>query len=269
LPREGVFKRPFFLPKFDTPMAKQQRYLRKVGKNGKPYYFELKKDTKGITRYVRISDDKGAKKFVQKNFSKLTSTSKKSLSEKEQKTLNRSRGQRKTTTYDGVRIPKKVIKFLQKEQVIPQKLPKDLKNLNIPNIKRGSDFVNIYERLANQANLIEVESAWGLKNFRMRTKNSNLYKLSQEIKPWTDLGYALVVGADGTEYSGNDAYERLRQYEISEIQNFQEQNSLIAFITFNYNVQIQPQTREVLINLRDNPPPVPMYSEPMNVNTSD
>ena len=250
-------------------MAKQQRYLRKVGKDGKPYYFELKKDTRGITRYVRMSDDKGAKKFVQKNFNKLTSTSKKSLSEKEQKKLNRSRGQRKTTTYDSVRIPKKVIKFLQKEQVIPQKLPKDLKELQIPNIKRGSDFVNIYESLANQANIVETESAWGLKNFRMRTKNSNLYKLSKEIKPWTDLGYTLVIGADNTEYTGMEAYERLRKYEIAEIQNFQNQNNLVAFITFNYNATIDPRSKEVVINLRDNPPPVPMYSEPMNMTSDD
>lgn len=246
-------------------MAKQQRYLRKVGKDGKPYYFELKKDNRGVTRYLRISDDKGAKKFVQKNFNKLTSTSKKSLSEKEQKTLNRSRGQRKTTTYDKVRIPKKVVKFLQKEQILPSKLPKDLKDLNIPNINRGADFVKIYERLANQSNLIEVDSQWGLKNFRMRTKNSNLYKLSKDIKPWTDLGYTLVVGADGEEYTGNAAYERLRKFEVANIENFQESNKLVAFITFSYNVVVEPRRKELLINLRDNPPPQPMYSEPINL----
>jgi hypothetical protein len=250
-------------------MAKQERFIRKVGKDGKPYYFELKKDTNGITRYVRISDDKGVKKFVTKNYNKLQSTSKKSLSKKEQSSLNRSRGQRKTSNYDGIRIPKKVIKFLQKEQVLPKKLPKNLKELNIPNITRGSDFVRVYERLAAQANIIEVESSWGLKNFRMRTKNSNLYKISQEIKPWVDLGYTFTLGADNREYTGNEAYERLRKYEIAEIQNFQEQNGLVAFVTFNYNVVIEPRSKEILINLRDNPPPRPQYSEPMNLTQAE
>lgn len=245
-------------------MARQPRYQRKLGKDGKPYYFELKKDNRGVTRYVRIPDSKGVKKFVEKNYDKLKNIKKSNLSKKEQASLNRSRGQKNTIKYDGVRIPKKVINFLQKENVLPptSKLPKDLKDLNLPNVKRPSDIVNAYNRLLANANLVQVESKWGLQNYRYRKNNLNLYKLSKELQPWTQEGFSFVVVADGTEYSGNEAYERLRKYEIASINLF-TQNQLNAFVVFNYELVVDPFSKEIIIKLAD-VVASPMQSDPIN-----
>lgn len=250
-------------------MAKRDRYLRRVGKNGKIYYFELKKDKRGVEVYKPMKADKGAKKFVQKNYNKIKTAPKTTLSAREQKKLNRSRGQRNTFTYDGVRIKKDVVKYLQREGLLPKQLTKEITKTDLKGkIKRPADLYNAYQRLVINANEVTLTTQWGAEGFRYRTKNMNLVKISEEVSPWTKIGFEFIVyDEEGDPYSGQEAYAKIREYEIDTIERYKEINPDVAFVKFDYDVQIDPFERAVILDLTNQPEPDYGTSDPRDRTT--
>ena len=92
-------------------MAKRQLHKRVISKDGNVRYFKLKKDSRGVEVYKRVSDTEGSKAFIQKNYDKVKKDSTK-LTNKEQSSFNRSKAQKSLFRFDGKAIPKKVTDFL-------------------------------------------------------------------------------------------------------------------------------------------------------------
>jgi len=230
-------------------MAKRNRFKRTLGKDGRVRYFELKPDKRGINTYQQIPAKRGAKEFIKRNYDKVKSAPKTSLTAQEQKTLNRSRGQRNTIKYDGVRIPKKIVNILQNENILPSRIPNnELKNVNLPNIKRPADLVREYQNILKNANEVFVKSEWGLEGYRYRTQAENLVKIYDQVKPFTDEGYRFEVYESGEVFEGVDAYNAIRAFELMSIS---ELGSDAAFARFQYTLYVDPKTMVVSIFLAD------------------
>jgi hypothetical protein len=242
-------------------MARQQRFIRKVDKNGKVYYNELKKDSKGITRYVRTSDVKGAKAFVKKNFDTLKNDYT-NLTPKEKTSIKRSKAQKSLFRWNGKSIKKDITNFLTEEGIIPKNAAKDLSKANLPNLRRPSDLEREYNSLLNRDNILNSISQWGNVGSRGRIKAENIVSIREELDKWLNQGFVLEVNDFEKQYIGNNAWAAIKRFETNVFETLVEENSNVAFVKFDYKIYIDSQSKRIEINLSEATYEV-MYSDPI------
>jgi hypothetical protein len=251
-------------------MARQQRFQRKIDKNGKVYYNELKKDSRGITRYVRTSDKKGAKAFVDKNYKVLKNNYTK-LTKKETTSIKRSKAQKSLYRWNGVPIKKEITDFFLKDGIINEKSPKDLSKANLPNLKRPSDLEREFKFLINRDNKLDSKSEWGGAGFRGRIKAENIVSIKEELQKWLNQGFVLNVKKlkkEGkktklVEEQGVKAWSSIKNFETETFDSYREKDTNTAFVKFDYKVEIDSNTKKINIDLRKAKSD-PMYSDPIS-----
>jgi hypothetical protein len=243
-------------------MARQQRFQRKIDKNGKVYYNELKKDSRGITRYVRTSDKKGAKAFIDKNYKVLKNNYTK-LTKKETTSIKRSKAQKSLYRWNGKSIKKNITDFLMEEGIIPKNAPKDLSKANLPNLKRPSDLEREYNSLLNRDNLLDSKSEWGSSGFRGRVKAENIVSIKEELDKWLKQGFLLEVNDLEQQFLSNKGWAAIKKFETNIFESFREENTNTAFVKFDYKVYIDAQTKRIVINLAEATYQA-MYSDPIS-----
>jgi hypothetical protein len=232
-------------------MAKQQRFQRKVDKNGKVYYNELKKDSNGITRYVRTSDTKGAKAYIDKNFDSLKNNYT-NLTDKEKSSIKRSKAQKELFRWDGKPIKKEVTDFLiQDGSIIKKNSPKELTKANLPNVKRPSDLEREFNFLLNQNNVLDSVSKWGATGFRKRIKSENIVSIKEEIDKWLNQGFVLEVNDLERQFTDIKAWNALKQFEINVLNDYKKKNENVAMVKFDYKIYIDEDTKRIVINLSE------------------
>jgi len=233
-------------------MAKRQLHKRVISKDGEVRYFKLKKDKRGVEVYTRISDNEGAKAFIQKNFDKVKKDST-NLTDKERESFNRSKSQKNLFRYDGKAIPKKVTDFLIKEKLLSKKTPRELKKANLKNIQRPSDVEALLKKaMKSKKNEGFAEPSYGNSGYRNRERVENLVSLREEISPWLDSGYQFVVYqlGDSTPAYGDAGFAAIKKFETATYKReFVDKSS--AFIRFIYRFRVDEKTGLVEVYLSE------------------
>jgi hypothetical protein len=233
-------------------MAKRQLHKRVIGKDGNVRYFKLKKDSRGVEVYKRVSDTEGSKAYIKKNYDNVKKDSTK-LTNKEKSSFNRSKAQKSLFRFDGKAIPKKVTDFLINEKFLNKKTPKELKKANLKNIKRPSDVEALLKKaMKSKKNEGFAEPKYGNSGYRNRERVENLVSLREEISPWLDGGYQFVVYqlGDSTPAYGDAGFQAIKRFEtMTYKREFADKSS--AFIRFIYRFRVDEKTRLVEVYLSE------------------
>jgi len=246
---------PFFSPKFEE-MAKRERFKRVVGKDGRVYYYELQKDSRGVEKYTRVSDSKGAGKYVSKNYNSLKFKSKDNLTDREQESLRRSSAQRDLYRFKGKAIPKYKTEILSNLGIFDPKKDKSREITQLPNLdafQRPSDIDRELNNFLNQDDLrFEIETHLGADGHRGRSRATSIVDIEEQIKNYKQVGFGFVVYTeDGEEVTGYQAYEAVREWEIQQLEDFQEQGDNVAAIRTKYTLHYDPKLGVVWLDLSE------------------
>jgi hypothetical protein len=234
-------------------MAKQPKYKRTLGKDGKPYYFELKKDNRGVERYVPIDEKKGRKKFIEKNYDNLTKPSKrKNLSDKEQESFERSKIQKELWRIKGKPVKRWKTDLLEFTNMIdPKAKTRDLEKLPTP-YNRPSEVDKDVNQILKSLPLISVETEIGASGFRERTEATGIHDIVERLDfVGTDGWKIAVTTEDGDVIRGESALTYMKDWEIRQTEIISEEESNVSMVRFRYQVQYDGATKTIFIDIND------------------
>lgn len=244
-------------------MAKQPKYRRTLGKDNKPYYFELKKDNKGVTRYLPTSNVKAALNFIQKN---LDFVSKKStqrlLSEKEKSILKNVKNQKELYRIKGKAIKRWKTDYLEFSQIIKKGSPRDLSTLPQP-FNKPSEIDKVVNTLLDAQDFVTMATEIGAGGFRGRNEAVGIHDVAEKLDFLGTDGWKLeITTLEGNTLRGKTALEYLKDYEISTTESLSETTPNVAAVRFNYKLVYDRKVKKVYIVVAETEP-VPMQSDPI------
>jgi hypothetical protein len=244
-------------------MAKQPKYKRTIGKDGKPRYFELKPDNRGVTRYVPTSSDKARLNFIQKNFDNLKKPSKQlTLSEQEKKTLERVKQSKELYKIKGKAIKRWKTDYLEFAKIIDPKGTRDLTKLPVP-FNKPSDIDRVVNRLIDAQDYVTMATEVGAMGFRGRNEAVGIHDIAEKLDFLGTDGWKLeITTEEGATLRGNTALEYLKEYEIRKTDELSQQVPNVAAVRFNYKLVYDRKVKKVYIVVADTDP-VPMQSDPI------
>ena len=244
-------------------MAKQPKYRRTIGKDGTPRYFELKKDNRGVTRYVPTSADKARLNFIQKNFDNLKRPSQQTkLSEQEQATLKRVKQSKELYKIKGKAIKRWKTDYLEFAKIIDPKGTRDLTKLPIP-FNTPSSVDRLVNNLLDSQDFVTMATEVGARGFRSRNEAVGIHDIVEKLDFLGTDGWKLEIETlEGNTLRGNTALEYLKQYEINTTNDLSETTPNVAAVRFNYKLKYDRKVKVVYIVVADTDP-VPMQSDPI------
>jgi hypothetical protein len=244
-------------------MAKQPKYRRTIGKDGTPRYFELKKDNRGVTRYVPTSADKARLNFIQKNFDNLKKPSQQTkLSEQEQATLKRVKQSKDLYKIKGKAIKRWKTDYLEFAKIIDPKGTRDLTKLPIP-FNTPSSVDRLVNNLLDSQDFVTMATEVGARGFRSRNEAVGIHDIVEKLDFLGTDGWKLEIETlEGNTLRGNTALEYLKQYEINTTNDLSETTPNVAAVRFNYKLKYDRKVKVVYIVVADTDP-VPMQSDPI------
>ena len=234
-------------------MAKQPRYKRTLGKDGKPYYFELKQDARGVTRYVPTTEEKGRQKFVEKNYDKLKRPSQRTnLSQSEKKTFERSKQQKELWRIKGKAIKRWKTDLLEFTNLLdPKSKERDLTKLPTP-YNRPSEIDKDVNRILRDLPLVTMETEIGAGGFRERTEATGIHDVVERLDFIGTDGWKLAVtDENGDVLRGNTALEYMKNWEIQQTEMISEEGENVAMVRFQYKLQYDKNTKTIYIDIND------------------
>ena len=232
-------------------MAKQPKYRRTIGKDGKPRYFELKKDERGVEVYKPISEKKGIKKFVEKNYNDIKKPSnQKNLSEKELEALKRSKNQRDLYRIKGKPIKRWKTDLLEFSQLIPQdSQERDLTKLPTP-YNRPSEIDKDVSNILQALPMVEVKSEIGARDFRDRTEAVGIHDIVERLDfVGSDNWKLQVMTEDGRIVKGARALEYVKNWEIAKTEELSDGNRRLAAVRFRYFIEYNDTARVIFLDI--------------------
>ena len=244
-------------------MAKQPKYRRTIGKDGTPRYFELKKDNRGVTRYVPTSADKARLNFIQKNFDNLKRPSQQTkLSEQEQATLKRVKQSKDLYKIKGKAIKRWKTDYLEFAKIIDPKGTRDLTKLPIP-FNTPSSVDRLVNNLLDSQDFVTMATEVGARGFRSRNEAVGIHDIVEKLDFLGTDGWKLEIETlEGNTLRGNTALEYLKQYEINTTNELSATTPNVAAVRFNYKLKYDRKVKVVYIVVADTDP-VPMQSDPI------
>jgi hypothetical protein len=244
-------------------MAKQPKYRRTIGKDGTPRYFELKKDNRGVTRYVPTSADKGRLNFIQKNFDNLKRPSQQTkLTEQEKKTLKNVKQSKDLYKIKGKAIKRWKTDYLEFAKIIDPKGTRDLTKLPIP-FNTPSSVDRLVNNLLDSQDFVTMATEVGARGFRSRDEAVGIHDIVEKLDFLGTDGWKLEIETlEGNTLKGNSALEYLKQYEINTTNELSSEVPNVAAVRFNYKLKYDRKVKVVYIVVADTDP-VPMQSDPI------
>lgn len=244
-------------------MAKQPKYRRTIGKDGQPRYFELKKDNRGVTRYVPTSAEKARLNFIQKNFDNIKKPSQqKFLSDQEKKTLQRVKQSKELYKIKGKAIKRWKTDYLEFAKIIDPKGTRDLTKLPIP-FNTPSSVDKLVNNLLDSQDYVTMATEVGARGFRSRDEAVGIHDIVEKLDFLGTDGWKLEIETlEGNTLKGNSALEYLKQYEIDTTNELSSQIPNVAAVRFNYKLKYDRKVKVVYIVVADTDP-VPMQSDPI------
>jgi hypothetical protein len=246
-------------------MAKQPKYKRTIGKDGTPYYFELKKDNRGVTRYVPTKSDKARLNFIQKNFDNVRKPSQqKNLSDQEKETLKRVKQSKELYKIKGKAIKRWKTDYLEFAKIIDPKkmLNRDLDKLPIP-FSTPSSVDRLVNNLLDSQDFVTMATEIGAGGFRDRNTAVGIHDIVEKLDFLGTDGWKLEIETlGGSTLRGTKALEYLKEYEINTTNDLADKTPNVAAVRFNYKLKYDRKTKVVYIVVADTDP-VPMQSDPI------
>jgi hypothetical protein len=244
-------------------MAKQPKYRRTIGKDGTPRYFELKKDNRGVTRYVPTSADKARLNFIQKNFDNLKRPSQQTkLTEQEKKTLKNVKQSKDLYKIKGKAIKRWKTDYLEFAKIIDPKGTRDLTKLPIP-FNTPSSVDRLVNNLLDSQDFVTMATEVGARGFRSRDEAVGIHDIVEKLDFLGTDGWKLEIETlEGNTLRGNTALEYLKQYEINTTNELSATTPNVAAVRFNYKLKYDRKVKVVYIVVADTDP-VPMQSDPI------
>ena len=244
-------------------MAKQPKYKRTIGKDGKPRYFELKPDNRGVTRYVPTSADKARLNFIQKNYERVKKPSQqKNLSEQERKTLERVKQSKELYKIKGKAIKRWKTDYLEFAKIIDPKGSRDLTKLPVP-FTKPSDVDRVVNRLIDAQDFVTMATEVGAMGFRGRNEAVGIHDIAEKLDFLGTDGWKLEITTEaGNPLRGNTALEYLKAYEIRKTDELSQTTPNVAAVRFNYKLVYDRKVKKVYIVVNETDP-VPMQSDPI------
>jgi hypothetical protein len=244
-------------------MAKQPKYKRTIGKDGKPRYFELKPDNRGVTRYVPTSAEKGRLKFIQQNYDNVKKPSQQqNLSPQEKKTLERVKQSKELYKIKGKAIKRWKTDYLEFAKIIDPKGSKNLDQLSVP-FRKPSEIDRAVNRLLDAQDFVTMATEVGASGFRGRNEAVGIHDIAEKLDFLGTDGWKLEIETqEGKTLRGIKALEYLKKYEIRETDRLSETTPNVAAVRFNYKLVYDRKVKKVYINVNQTDP-VPMQSDPI------
>ena len=244
-------------------MAKQPKYRRTIGKDGIPRYFELKKDNRGVTRYVPTSADKARLNFIQKNYENVKKLSQqKNLSDQEKETLKRVKQSKELYKIKGKAIKRWKTDYLEFAKIIDPKGTRDLTKLPIP-FNTPSSVDRLVNNLLDVQDFVTMATEVGARGFRDRNEAVGIHDIVEKLDFLGTDGWKLEIETlEGNTLRGNSALEYLKQYEINTTNDLADTTPNVAAVRFNYKLKYDRKVKVVYIVVADTDP-VPMQSDPI------
>lgn len=244
-------------------MAKQPKYRRTIGKDGQPRYFELKKDNRGVTRYVPTSADKARLNFIQKNYENVKKPSQqKNLSDQEKETLKRVKQSKELYKIKGKAIKRWKTDYLEFAKIIDPKGTRDLTKLPIP-FNTPSAVDRTVNNLLDSQDFVTMATEVGARGFRSRDEAVGIHDIVEKLDFLGTDGWKLeITTLTGGTLKGNSALEYLKQYEINTTNKLSSEVPNVAAVRFNYKLKYDRKVKTVYIVVADTDP-VPMQSDPI------
>ena len=244
-------------------MAKQPKYRRTIGKDGIPRYFELKKDNRGVTRYVPTSADKARLNFIQKNYENVKKPSQqKNLSDQEKETLKRVKQSKELYKIKGKAIKRWKTDYLEFAKIIDPKGTRDLTKLPIP-FNTPSSVDRLVNNLLDVQDFVTMATEVGARGFRDRNEAVGIHDIVEKLDFLGTDGWKLEIETlEGNTLRGNSALEYLKQYEINTTNDLADTTPNVAAVRFNYKLKYDRKVKVVYIVVADTDP-VPMQSDPI------
>ena len=244
-------------------MAKQPKYRRTIGKDGTPRYFELKKDNRGVTRYVPTSADKARLNFIQKNYENVKKPSQqKNLSDQEKQTLKRVKQSKELYKIKGKAIKRWKTDYLEFAKMIDPKGTRDLTKLPIP-FNTPSSVDRLVNDLLDVQDFVTMATEVGARGFRDRNEAVGIHDIVEKLDFLGTDGWKLEIETlEGNTLRGNSALEYLKQYEINTTNDLADTTPNVAAVRFNYKLKYDRKVKVVYIVVADTDP-VPMQSDPI------
>ena len=244
-------------------MAKQPKYRRTIGKDGTPRYFELKKDNRGVTRYVPTSADKARLNFIQKNYENVKKPSQqKNLSDQEKETLKRVKQSKELYKIKGKAIKRWKTDYLEFAKIIDPKGTRDLTKLPIP-FNTPSSVDRLVNNLLDVQDFVTMATEVGARGFRDRNEAVGIHDIVEKLDFLGTDGWKLEIETlEGNTLRGNSALEYLKKYEINTTNNLADTTPNVAAVRFNYKLKYDRKVKVVYIVVADTDP-VPMQSDPI------
>jgi hypothetical protein len=244
-------------------MAKQPKYRRTIGKDGTPRYFELKKDNRGVTRYVPTSADKARLNFIQKNYENVKKPSQqKNLSDQEKETLKRVKQSKELYKIKGKAIKRWKTDYLEFAKIIDPKGTRDLTKLPIP-FNTPSSVDRLVNNLLDVQDFVTMATEVGARGFRDRNEAVGIHDIVEKLDFLGTDGWKLEIETlEGNTLRGNSALEYLKKYEINTTNKLADTTPNVAAVRFNYKLKYDRKVKVVYIVVADTDP-VPMQSDPI------
>jgi hypothetical protein len=244
-------------------MAKQPKYRRTIGKDGTPRYFELKKDNRGVNRYVPTSADKARLNFIQKNYDNVKKPSQqKNLSDQEKQTLKRVKQSKDLYKIKGKAIKRWKTDYLEFAKIIDPKGTRDLTKLPIP-FNTPSSVDRLVNNLLDVQDFVTMATEVGARGFRDRNEAVGIHDIVEKLDFLGTDGWKLEIETlEGNTLRGNSALEYLKQYEINTTNDLADTTPNVAAVRFNYKLKYDRKVKVVYIVVADTDP-VPMQSDPI------
>ena len=244
-------------------MAKQPKYRRTIGKDGIPRYFELKKDNRGVTRYVPTSADKARLNFIQKNYENVKKPSQqKNLSDQEKQTLKRVKQSKELYKIKGKAIKRWKTDYLEFAKMIDPKGTRDLTKLPIP-FNTPSSVDRLVNDLLDVQDFVTMATEVGARGFRDRNEAVGIHDIVEKLDFLGTDGWKLEIETlEGNTLRGNSALEYLKKYEINTTNALADTTPNVAAVRFNYKLKYDRKVKVVYIVVADTDP-VPMQSDPI------
>ena len=244
-------------------MAKQPKYRRTIGKDGTPRYFELKKDNRGVTRYVPTSADKARLNFIQKNYDNVKKPSQqKNLSDQEKETLKRVKQSKDLYKIKGKAIKRWKTDYLEFAKIIDPKGTRDLTKLPIP-FNTPSSVDRLVNNLLDVQDFVTMATEVGARGFRDRNEAVGIHDIVEKLDFLGTDGWKLEIETlEGNTLRGNSALEYLKKYEINTTNKLADTTPNVAAVRFNYKLKYDRKVKVVYIVVADTDP-VPMQSDPI------
>jgi len=224
---------------------------RTVARSGQIYYFEAGK---------RIPAAKGATKWVKENFSKAE---KSNLSEQELRSFRAQDAARKgaekikaaaekRVRFGGKFVPKYLQTILEELKLVGKK-ERELKR-EFPDVRNYGDLLKRIKALVPKTAVIP-ETEYGLPNEkRRRTTFEGIIDIAEQISndPIYSQLKLMVIDERGNIAEGKvAALQMIRDWEIEKIEEIMAREKNAAFVSFGHFGQIDVETGQVWIDLRD------------------